>query len=112
MIDHRSRRYAIASSTLSKRFANPILHSRAPFKVPATIRSSSSRGTVFLEGALDIFAFISIRLIWIWYRSFKDLCQRFLPARRLHNPDLLLRQAVQLIDQPVDLPVRGLYPAS
>jgi len=26
----------------------------------------------------------------------------------LHQPDLLLRQAVQLIDQPVDLPVRGL----
>ncbi len=44
-------------------------------------------------------------------QSFKDLCQRLLPARRLHNLDLLFRQAVQLIDQPVDLSVRGLYPA-
>jgi len=44
-------------------------------------------------------------------QSFKDFRQRLLPARRLHQPDLLLRQAVQLIDQPIDLPVRGLYPA-
>ncbi|NLH22578.1 MAG: hypothetical protein GX463_10510 [Methanothrix sp.] len=28
-----------------------------------------------------------------------------------HYPELLLCQAVQLIDQPVDLPVCGLYPA-
>ena len=41
-------------------------------------------------------------------QSFKDFRQRLLPARRFHNPDLLLRQPVQLIDQPVDLPVCGL----
>ena len=29
-------------------------------------------------------------------------------ARLLHNPDLLLRQPIQLVDQRVDLPVRGL----
>ncbi len=33
---------------------------------------------------------------------------KYLLRPRLHNPDLLFRQAIQLIDQPVDLPVRGL----
>ena len=31
-----------------------------------------------------------------------------LSARRLRQPDLLFRETIQLIDQPVDLPVRGL----
>jgi hypothetical protein len=106
---HRSRKYAIASSTLSNRFANPILHSLAPFSAPATMRSSSSRDTVFFAGTLDIFAFISNRQTWTWPQSFKDLRQRLLPGlASLHNLDLLLRQAVKLVDQSVDLPVRGL----
>ena len=31
-----------------------------------------------------------------------------LPARRLHDLDLLLRESVKLVDQGVDLPVSGL----
>lgn len=33
-------------------------------------------------------------------------------ARLLHNPDLLLSQSVQLVDQRVELPVRGLDQAA
>jgi len=32
----------------------------------------------------------------------------FARLRSLHNPDLLFRQPIQLVDQDVDLPVRGL----
>jgi hypothetical protein len=32
---------------------------------------------------------------------------KYLFCPRLNQPDLLFRQAVQLVDQPVDLPVRG-----
>jgi len=37
----------------------------------------------------------------------KTCFDALLPARRLHNPDLLLRQCVQLVHQSVDLPVRA-----
>jgi hypothetical protein len=37
----------------------------------------------------------------------KTCFDALLPARRLHNPDLLFRQCVQLVHQSVDLPVRA-----
>lgn len=96
------------SSAFLKCFPRPARSSASPFKVLATIRSSSSIDLNLVSGVLTVFAIIWDRQMFIWILSFKDFCWRALSAHSLHDPDLLLREPVKLVDQGVDLPVNGL----
>jgi len=82
------------SSAFLKRFPRPARSSASPFKVLATMRSSSSIDLNFVSGFLTVFAIIMIAGYLHGLSALKTLLTRLL-ARHLHNSDLLLRQSVQ-----------------
>ena len=91
----RFERCSMNSSAFLKRFPRPARSSASPFKVLATMRSSSSMDLYFVSGFLTVFAIIYDRQICTWTLCFKDFCRLVYPASLLHNPYFFLRLSVQ-----------------